>query len=325
MTPKFRAATIGAAAIGALFAVDGAQAQQQFISIGTGGLTGVYYPAGGAICRMVNRDRAEHGIRCSVESTGGSVFNLNAIRGGELEFAIAQSDWQFHSYNGTSQFEDAGPFEELRAVFAMHPEPFTLVVRADSGIESFEDLRGKRVNIGNPGSGFRATMEVAMEAYGMSASDFALAAELPAPEMPSGLCDNRFDAFVYTVGHPAALIQEVTTTCDAKLVSVTGEEVDRLLEEHPYYSVAVVPAGMYRGNDEDVTTFGVGATFVSSADVPDEVAYVVAKAVMENIDTFRGLHPALGHLEPADMVSAGLSAPLHAGAERAYREMGLME
>ncbi|MEE4317206.1 MAG: TAXI family TRAP transporter solute-binding subunit, partial [Erythrobacter sp.] len=139
-----------------------AQAQDTFISIGTGGVTGVYYPAGGAICRLVNRDRAEHGIRCGVESTGGSIFNLNAIRSGELEFGVAQSDWHFHAYNGSSRFEENGAFEGLRAVFSLHPEPFTVVARADAGITNFEDLKGKRVNIGNPGSGQRGTMEVLM-------------------------------------------------------------------------------------------------------------------------------------------------------------------
>ncbi|TVQ29483.1 MAG: TAXI family TRAP transporter solute-binding subunit [Geminicoccaceae bacterium] len=325
MFRSIRAALVGASAVAALFAADIAQAQQQFVAIGTGGLTGVYYPAGGAICRMVNRDRAQHGIRCSVESTGGSVFNLNAIRSGELEFGIAQSDWQYHAFNGTSQFADAGPFEDLRAVFALHPEPFTLIVRGDSDIQSFEDLRGKRVNVGNPGSGQRATMEVVMEAFGISMSDFALAAELPGPEMPAGLCDNRFEAMIYTVGHPAAAIQEVTTTCDARLVSVVGEPIDRLVADRAYYSVATVPGGMYRGNDEDITTFGVGATFVTSAQVPEEAVYVLAKAVMENIDSFRGLHPALAVLEPATMVSDGLSAPLHPGAERAFRELGLID
>ena len=122
-----------------------------FITIGTGGVTGVYYPTGGAICRLVNRGRSEHGIRCGVESTGGSVFNINAIRGGELEFGVAQSDWQYHAYNGTSRFEEQGPFEELRAVFSVHPEPFTVVARADSGITDFEDLRACASTSATPG------------------------------------------------------------------------------------------------------------------------------------------------------------------------------
>jgi TRAP transporter TAXI family solute receptor len=298
---------------------------QTFIAIGTGGVTGVYYPTGGAICRLVNRDRAEHGIRCGVESTGGSVFNINAIRNGELEFGVAQSDWQFHAFNGTSQFAEQGPFEELRAVFSVHPEPFTVVARADAGIETFEDLRGKRVNIGNPGSGQRATMEVVLEAIGWTTDDFSMAAELQPAEQSQALCDNNIDAMIYTVGHPSGSIQEATTACDSVLVDVDGEAIRQLVADRPYYRVATIPGGMYRGNPDDTTTFGVGATFVTSADVPEEVVYTVVSAVFENLDQFRSLHPAFANLEAASMANDSLSAPLHPGAERYFREAGLIE
>ena len=296
---------------------------QEFISIGTGGVTGVYYPTGGAICRLVNKSRKEHGIRCAVESTGGSVYNINTIKGGELEFGVAQSDWQYHAVNGTSKFEGDAAFPGLRAVFSVHPEPFTLLVRADSGIDSFEGLKGKRVNVGNPGSGQRATMEVVMDAFGIGMDDLGLATEYKGSEMAKQICDGNIDAMIYTIGHPAAAIKEATTTCDVKLVSVTGAPIDKLVNDNPYYRVATIPAGMYAGNDQDTTTFGVGATFVTSADVSDDVVYVVAKSVMENIDDFRQLHPAFANLNPAEMVSDGLSAPLHPGAEKAYKELGL--
>ncbi|WP_119166782.1 TAXI family TRAP transporter solute-binding subunit [Algihabitans albus] len=316
-----------ALAAGAYVAVSagGAAAQeQQFISIGTGGVTGVYYPTGGAICRLVNRNRKDHGIRCSVESTGGSVYNINTIRAGELEFGVAQSDWQFHAYNGTTRFEDQGPFEELRAVFSVHPEPFTVVARADSGIETFEDLQGKRVNIGNPGSGQRGTMEVVMEAYGWEVGDFALASELKAAEQSQALCDNNIDAMIYTVGHPSGSIQEATTACESVLVEVAGPTIEGLVEENSYYRTATIPGGMYRGSDEDTTTFGVGATFVTRADVADEVVYELVKAVFENFEDFKALHPAFANLEKEEMISDGISAPLHPGAERYYKEAGLM-
>lgn len=312
-------------AAAALMVAGSASAQQTFIAIGTGGVTGVYYPAGGAICRLVNRDRAEHGIRCGVESTGGSIFNLNAIRSGELEFGVAQSDWQYHAYNGTSQFEETGAFEDLRAVFSLHPEPFTVVARADAGITSFDDLRGKRVNIGNPGSGQRGTMDVVLEAMGWTTADFAVASELPPAEQALALCDNNIDAMVYTVGHPSGAIQEATTACDTVLVNVDNDAIRALVEERDYYRMATIPGGMYRGTDSDVTTFGVGATFVSSAAVPDEVVYQVTRAIIENLDQFRGLHPALAILDPVEMVRDGNSAPLHAGAERYFREAGLLE
>ncbi|MBY5989866.1 TAXI family TRAP transporter solute-binding subunit [Roseovarius atlanticus] len=305
-------------------AISAPASAQEFISIGTGGVTGVYYPTGGAICRLVNKSRKEHGIRCAVESTGGSVYNINTIKAGELEFGVAQSDWQYHAYNGTSSFSD-NPFPEIRSVFSVHPEPFTLIARSDAGIESFEDLKGKRFNVGNAGSGLRATTEVLMEEYGMTMDDFALATEYKGSEMSQQLCDGNIDAMVYVVGHPAAAIQEAATTCDVTLVNVTGDVIDKLIEENPYYRTATVPGGMYAGNDEDVTTFGVGATLVTSADVSEDTVYVLAKAVMENIEDFRQLHPAFANLEPSEMVQDALSAPLHPGAEKAYKELGLME
>lgn len=298
--------------------------EQQFVTIGTGGVTGVYYPAGGAICSLVNQGRGEHGIRCSAESTGGSVFNLNTIREGELDMGVVQSDVQYNALNGEADFADAGPFEELRAVFSLHPEPFTVVARADAGIENFEDLKGKRVNIGNPGSGQRNTMELLMEEYGWTMDDFELASELPSREQAQALCDDNFDAFVFTVGHPSGSISEPVATCDAVLVNVTGDIIDTLVEETPYYFHATIPAGMYN-NEEDVNTFGVGATLVSSTQTSADVVYEVTKAVFENFDTFQGLHPAFAVLDPETMVSSGNSAPLHEGAERYYREAGLLE
>ena len=315
--------TIAGAVAAALMAP--AAFAQDFITIGTGGVTGVYYPTGGAICRLVNKDRKDHGIRCSVESTGGSIYNINTIREGELEFGVAQSDWQYHAYNGSSRFEEQGAFEDLRAVFSVHPEPFTVVARADAGIETFEDLKGKRVNIGNPGSGQRGTMEVVMEAMGWTTDDFELATELKAAEQSAALCDNQIDAMVYTVGHPSGSIQEATTACDSVLVTVDNDVIRQLVEERPYYRMATIPGGMYRGNPDDVTTFGVGATFVTSAGVSEDAVYTVVKAVFENFEDFKGLHPAFAVLEMEQMVQDGLSAPLHAGAETYYREAGLIE
>ncbi|MDF1592964.1 MAG: TAXI family TRAP transporter solute-binding subunit [Desulfobacterales bacterium] len=299
-------------------------ADQTFVTIGTGGVTGVYYPTGGAICRLVNKGRKTHGIRCSVESTGGSVYNLNTIAAGELDMGVAQSDWQFHAYHGTSQFKDAGPNKDLRAVFSVHPEPFTVVARADSGIKKFSDLKGKRVNIGNPGSGQRGTMEVVMQAMGWTNADFKLASELKSAEQSSALCDNKIDAMVFTVGHPSGSIKEATTACDSVIVEVAGPVIDKLVKENDYYRTATIPGGMYRGTDTDTQTFGVGATFVTSAKVPEDIIYNVVKAVFENFDDFKKLHPAFSVLKKEEMIKDGLSAPLHKGAIKYYKEAGLM-
>ncbi len=314
-------ALIAAAAVGGFATVAGAQ--QKFISIGTGGVTGVYYPTGGAICRLVNKDRKEHGIRCSAESTGGSIYNINTIRTGELEFGVAQSDWQFHAYNGTSKFADQGKFEKLRAVFSVHPEPVTVIASDASGVNELTDMKGKRLNIGNPGSGTRGTWEVIEAALGWQRSDLKLAAEMKSAETGQAVCDGKIDAYFWLVGHPSALTQESLATCDAHLVNVTGPAIDKLVADNAYYRTATIPAGMYN-NDKDIQTFGVGATFVSSTDVPDEVVYVVVKAVFENFDQFKKLHPAFANLKPEEMITDSLSAPLHPGAEKYYKEKGWM-
>jgi TRAP transporter TAXI family solute receptor len=300
-----------------------AMAETKFVSIGTGGVTGVYYPTGGAICRLVNKNRKEHGIRCSAESTGGSIYNINTLRAGELEFGVAQSDWQYHAYNGTSKFADQGKFEDLRAVFSVHPEPVTIIAHDDSGVMNITDLKGKRLNIGNPGSGTRGTWEVLEEALGWQRSDLKLAAEMKSAETGAAVCDGKIDAYFWLVGHPSALTQESLATCAAHLVNATGPAIDKLVADNSYYRTATIPAGMYN-NEKDVTTFGVGATFVTSAKVPDEVVYILVKAVFDNFDTFKKLHPAFANLSEKEMITDSLSAPLHDGAAKYYKERGWM-
>lgn len=302
----------------------GYAAAETFVTIGTGGQTGVYYQVGGAICRLVNRGTSDHDIKCT-HTTGGSVANINGIRNGDLDLGVAQSDWQYHAYNGTApeQFPD-GAFEGLRAVFSVHPEPFTVVARADSGIDSFDDLKGKRVNVGNPGSGQRGTMEVLMKEMGWTMEDFALASELKSSEQSAALCDNKVDAIVFTVGHPNGSIKEATTSCESKLISVDNDATKKLVGDNAFYAVATIPGGMYTGTDGDTTTFGVGATFVASTDTPDEVVYEITKAVFENFDRFKKMHPAFENLNQEDMIKNNLSAPLHDGAAKYYKEQGWM-
>ena len=298
-------------------------AQEKFITIGTGGQTGVYYVVGQSICRLVNRGTADHGLKCTAPSTGGSIANINAIKAGDQDMGVAQSDWQYHAYNGTSEFEGNG-VEDLRAVFSVHGEPFTVVARKDAGIENFEDLKGKRVNVGNPGSGQLATMEVVLDAKGWSMDDFSLASQLKPAEQSAALGDNKVDAIIYTVGHPNGSIEEATTTIDANLVAVDGEAIDKLVAENDYYAKSTIPGGMYTGNDEDVDTFGVKATFVTSAEVEEDTVYQVVKAVFDDFDRFKRLHPAFEGLVAEEMISDGLSAPLHPGAEKYYTEQGWM-
>src|SRR4029077_15472774 len=266
------------ASIAAVAALGTAQAQdQKFVTIGTGGVTGVYYAVGGAVCRLLNKERKSHGIRCSVESTGGSAFNVNTIKAGELDVGMGQSEVHLNASKRVGQFKDACAYAYLRSVYSVHPEPFTVLARKELNAAKFEDLKGKRVNVGNPGSGTRASMDELLEALGWKISDFSLASELKADEHGPALCDNKIDAFYYGVGHPSANIQDPTTSCGAKLVSLTGPAIDKLISGKPYYAKATIPGGMYGNNPQSTETYGVLATMVTSAKTPDDVVYQLVK------------------------------------------------
>lgn len=321
MKNVLKVSLLGAAIASATIA---SAADQKFVTIGTGGQTGVYYVVGQSICKLVNRGIKDHGIKCNAPSTGGSVANINAIAAGEQNMGVAQSDWQYHAYNGTSKFE-GNQQEKLRAVFSVHAEPFTVVARDDSDIKTFTDIKGKRMNIGNPGSGTRGTTEVALKASDLSVKDLALKSELKPAEMAAALCDNNLDVITYVVGHPSGAIKEAGASCASHLVPVTGEGIDKLVAETPYYAKATIPGGMYKGTDNDTETFGVYATFVSSTDTDEETIYQVVKAVFENFDRFKKLHPAFANLNEADMIKNALSAPLHPGAEKYYKEKGWLK
>jgi len=313
-----------ALALGVTLASPAAVAEQKFVTIGTGGVTGVYYVAGGAICRLMNKERAKHGIRCSVESTAASVYNINTIKAGELDFGVAQSDVEYNAVKGQAEFKEGGPHSDLRAVFSVFPEALMVLARKEANVKKFEDFKGKRFNVGNPGSGTRSTVDKLMAASNMKTSDFTLTSELKPDEHGPALCDNKIDGFAFVVASPAANIQDPTTTCGAKLVPITGPAVDKLIKDYPYFATATIPGGMYPGNPDPVKTFGVVASFVTSAKVPDNVVYAMVSAVFDNFEEFKKLHPALANLDPKDMIKNGMTAPLHPGAVKYYKEKGWM-
>lgn len=302
-----------------------ARAQENIITIGTGSVTGVYYPAGGAICRLINRGRKEHGIRCFVESTGGSIYNIRALRDGEISFGIVQSDWQYNAYRGEGVFADGPPFRDLRSVFSLHSEMFTVAVGKESGIKKFADLKGKRVNIGDAGSGMREIMQGLMESHHWTKHSFAEADELKPTDAAKQLCEGKIDAMVFAAGHPNGLIQDITSNCGAKLIPVEGAEVDKLLADNPFYARTAIPGGMYQGNPQNTGTFGVKATLVTTADADEEAVYQLTKAVFDNFDSFKTLHFVFATLDKDRMVSTGLIAPIHPGALRYYKEAGLIK
>lgn len=298
-------------------------AKTNFVTIGTGGITGVYYPTGGAIAKMVNQKKKEYGIRATVESTGGSVFNINAVLNGDLEFGIAQSDRQFQAINGLAEWEKRGPQKDLRAVFSIHPELVTLVAAADANINSLADLKGKRVNIGNPGSGQRQNAIDALNAAGIDFKKDMTTEGVKAAEAPGLLQDNRIDAFFYTVGHPSGAFKEATAGArKVNFVPITG--VDALIAKSPYYAKSYIPVSHYPNavNKKNVNTFGVKATLITSAKVPNEIVYAITKEVFENFEAFKKLHPAYAVLTKESLLQ-GLSAPIHEGALKYFKEAGL--
>jgi TRAP transporter TAXI family solute receptor len=315
---------VAAALVLALAAPVPAQ-EPELVRMGTGNVTGVYFPVGVALCRIVNQHRRDSGVRCAARPSEGSVANIAGLRAGELELGIVQSDIQAEARAGNGPFADAGPFAGLDAVMSLYPEPLTVVARADGGIAGLGDLAGKRVALGPAGSGTRAIADALLAELGWTAATFAATPELAPDRMPEALCGGRIDAFVYAVGHPALAIQEATTACDAVLVDVSGPAVDALVERHPYYTLATIPAGLYRGTPREVTTFGVRATLVARADLGEDLVHEMVAQIFADFDMLRGLDPALAGLEPQETATAALSAPLHPGAALYFRERGWTE
>ncbi len=310
--------------LGALTLSPAGAQDKKFVTIGTAGVTGLYYVVGNSICKLMNRDSDKHGITCTAQATGGSIANLNGIAGGDINFGTVQSDWQFHALNGSSAFSDNGPNEKLRAVFSAHADVVTVVARADTGINELADLKGKKVNIGNPGSGSRATAEVLLDTIGIKVDDLAFAGELKSAEQSAALCDRKVDAIMFSAGHPVGNIKEATVSCDTVFLQVAGGKIDKLVADTPYYSKATIPAGLYKGQSDEVQSYGPLATLVTSTDTDEEAVYQLVKAVFDNFKRFKALRPTFANLKEEDMISNGMIAPLHEGAVRYYKERGWM-
>lgn len=302
----------------------GASAKTFYATIGTGGVTGVYYPTGGAIAKMINKKKRDYKIKLSVESTPGSVYNINAVLSGDLEFGMAQSDRQYQAVNGMAEWKDKGKQTDLRAICSLHPEIITLIASADSGVAKLDQLKGKKVNLGNHGSGQRGNAIDVLTTANINIESDIRAESLKSAEAPKMLQDNRIDAFFYTAGHPNGAITEATAG-KRKVRFIPIEGMDTLLKKFPYYAKAQINIEDYpmAVNKENVDSIGVMTTFVTSAKVPDEVVYKITKELFENLDEFKKLHPALKSLTHKSMLG-GLSAPLHPGAVKYFKEKGLM-
>jgi TRAP transporter TAXI family solute receptor len=295
----------------------------QFITIGTGGVTGMYYPTGGAICRFVNQYKKESKIRCSVESTDGSLYNLNTLKNGELDFGIVQSDIVYQASKGEGVFKNA-KFPKLRSVMAIYPELLTLVTKKDANINKLLDIKGKRINLGNTGSGNETTTLALFSARGIDKSDLKQATIFGSSEMPDALKNNQIDGYFYMVGHPTANIKDAANSTDIKIIPFDNDILDSLVEKYPYFTKGFIPAGTYKNQPNDVATFGVKAVLVTNENVNENVVYLLVKAILENFDEFKKLHPAYENLTKESLLN-GLSAPLHEGAKKYFEEAGLIK
>ena len=306
-----------------LAAAPAAGVEPVLASIATGDKSGVYYLAGGAICGFVDAERWTTGLRCLADTSDGSIENLRAVRNGSRTFGIVQSDWQHEAFYGSDVFRQAGPDRDLRSVVSLFREPFTVVARPDAGIGGIADLKGKRVNLGPNGSGGRATMRVVTEAMGWTDEDFAYVDDLKMADVPHALCAGEIDAAVFIVAHPNQTVEDMMTSCNAVLVPVTGPEIERMMAANTFYAPGEISAGTYEGQSTGVPSFAVTATLVTSSRTSPAVVYEVTKALFENFDAFRAVHPAFADINKERMFSEGLTAPLHDGALRYLPEAKL--
>lgn len=300
-----------------------ARAATKFVTIGTGGVTGVYFPTGSAIAKLINKKRNVYKLKVTAEATGGSVFNINALLSGDMDFGLSQSDKASQAWRGLDEWKSAGPQQRLRGVFTLNSETVCLIATVSSGIASCADLKGKIVAVGNPGSGTRQNSQDALTTCGLTFDDLAKAEGIKPAEAAGLLQDGRVDAYFYTVGHPNGSIKEAAVG-GTKVRFVPFVDVDELLKNNPFYSKTVVPVDLYPGveNKEAVPTFGVKACLLTTDSIPDTVVYALTKEVFENFDTFLSLHPALAGLKKEEMLR-GMPIPFHNGALKYFKEAGL--
>jgi TRAP transporter TAXI family solute receptor len=308
--------------------------EMTFFRIGTGGVSGTYYPIGGLIADIISNPPGarpcDKGGSCGVpglvaiaQSSNGSVANVSAIETGALESGFVQSDVAYWAHTGTGIFEEEGPSENLRAITNLYPESIQIVARKDAGIETVRDLEGKRVSLDEPGSGTLVDARIILEAHGLTEEDLQ-AEYLKATSAISKMLDGELDAYVIVAGYPTASVVE---QCDVAcvLVPIDGPEVEALLQKYPFFSRDVIPAGTYKGVGE-TKTISVGAQWVVSAEVEEDLVYGITQALWH--DTARTLLDT-GHQKAQAITLAraldGIAIPLHPGAERFYREAGLIQ
>ncbi|GIL38326.1 TAXI family TRAP transporter solute-binding subunit [Roseiterribacter gracilis] len=314
-----RAAALAAVSL----AIGAAAPAPRTLVVGSGAVAGYAYPVAGAICRAANATRDKSGIRCAVESTDGSVANLQRLATGDLDLAIVQSDWQRQFVTGTGKFQSAKPDTELRALLSLYPEVLAIVVRADSGIAGAEDLRGKKVVIGEPKQPANPLFGDLLVAIDLDRKEFAQTIEMPLADQPKSLCDKRVDAVVTVVAHPSMFLQQIAASCPIKLLEFKGEAIDQMLRTRPHLAAATLPPNAYPGQAEPVASFGIRATLVTRSSLPDEAAEGIVASVLAELDGIKRQHPVFAGIDRSQLGTAALSAPLHPGARKVLEKAGI--
>ncbi|SIN84434.1 TAXI family TRAP transporter solute-binding subunit [Vannielia litorea] len=325
------------AAIALGLTVSAASAQEMaFFRIGTGGTAGTYYPIGGLLANAISNPPGSRGcdeggscgvpgLVASALSANGSVANINAIAGGTLESGFSQSDVATWAYTGTGIWEGKEPVESLRAIANLYPESIHLVASAGSGISSVADLKGKKVSMDEPGSGTLVDAKIILEGYGLSEAD--IQPEYLKPDQAADrMRDGAMDAFFFVGGYPAGAISELASQHDVKLVPISCEEAPSICETYGFFAADTVPGGTYEGNADDVNTLSVGAQWITSADQPEDLIYGITKALW-NDNTRKQLDAghAKGKSITKETALNGVGIPLHPGAEKFYKEAGLLK
>lgn len=301
-----------------------ATGKDKFLAMGTSDTSGVYFPVGEGICELINKGRLKHNVRCTNYSTGGSVYNIQAMASGELDLAITTSDLAYQAFMGQGLFEDFGPNTGLRSIASLYENPVAIIVKNDSGIEGFADLPGHTINVGNRGSGKREVAELLFKAMGWKVSDFKKISELSTSKMEKAFCDGEVDIIIQAMGIPAPFYDRITGQCNGKFINIPPDVIAKLISENPYFQVTAIPGGMYPHNPQPVQTVSNNAILITSERIHEESIKEVVEAVFTDIDKFKKYHPALHNSNVSSMVKGASIIPFHAGAEKYYRQKNML-
>jgi len=293
--------------------------------LGTGSVQGVYFPVGGVICRLLNRHKSLHNIRCSLESTGGSIYNLTQLREGNFDIVFAQSDWQYHAYKGSSTFREIGANNDLRAVLALEPDPLALIVKTDSEINDFNDLENRSVSFGYARSLQHRIIDDLLAAKGWNDNNFKTVRRMSDTKQVGQLCAGKVEAILLLASSLTDRLRNLDPDCNLRLVPIQGAEVNKVIQQKPYYRVGKIISKDHFNSKKDIMSFGLGATFVAMKSASPKAIYHVVKEIVENFKDFQSLHPSLKVISKRDLAHAGLTAPLHPGAIRYYKEARLLK